>query len=72
MKITLASGYFNCIDDYINRIFNKGTYYLDVLSASPKVCLAGKFIIISFAYFRLMASLELTVPRDIFLLCILG
>jgi len=36
MKLTLASGYFNFIDDYIRLIVDHGRFSLDVLSASPK------------------------------------
>lgn len=33
--ITLVSGYFNCIDEYIKMIFEEGKYKLDVLTAAP-------------------------------------
>ncbi|XGW02754.1 hypothetical protein V3C99_014631 [Haemonchus contortus] len=36
MRITLASGYFNCIDDYEQLIFSRGKYPMDIVTAAPK------------------------------------
>uniref|UniRef100_A0A1I7X809 Na_Ca_ex domain-containing protein n=1 Tax=Heterorhabditis bacteriophora TaxID=37862 RepID=A0A1I7X809_HETBA len=35
MSITMASGYFNCIQDYEALIFQKGKYSMDILTAAP-------------------------------------
>ncbi|PAV80114.1 hypothetical protein WR25_11859 [Diploscapter pachys] len=36
MKFTMASGYFNCLEEYEDLMTNKGKYDLDILVASPK------------------------------------
>ncbi|CAB3396742.1 unnamed protein product [Caenorhabditis bovis] len=34
--ITMASGYFNCIEDYEKVMFEEANYTLDIITASPK------------------------------------
>ncbi|WKY10550.1 hypothetical protein Q1695_002707 [Nippostrongylus brasiliensis] len=34
-SITMASGYFNCIDDYERLIFAEGAYSMDIITAAP-------------------------------------
>ncbi|CAJ0954536.1 unnamed protein product, partial [Mesorhabditis belari] len=36
LEVAMASGYFNCVDDYVNEMFYEGRYKLDILIASPK------------------------------------
>ncbi|CAJ0577137.1 unnamed protein product, partial [Mesorhabditis spiculigera] len=36
LEIIMASGYFNCIDEYIERIFGVGEYGMEVLVAAPE------------------------------------
>ena len=44
MKFTMASGYFNCLEEYEDLMTNKGKYDLDILVASPKVS-SSKFYV---------------------------
>jgi hypothetical protein len=37
LHITLASGYFNLIDEYTNYIINEGKYHMRLIAASPQV-----------------------------------
>ncbi|KAK6059173.1 hypothetical protein COOONC_03200, partial [Cooperia oncophora] len=36
MSVTMASGYFNCIEDYERLIFSEGEYPMDIITAAPK------------------------------------
>ncbi|KAK5968904.1 CDP-diacylglycerol--glycerol-3-phosphate 3-phosphatidyltransferase [Trichostrongylus colubriformis] len=36
MCITMASGYFNCIEEYERLIFAQGEYSMDIITAAPK------------------------------------
>uniref|UniRef100_A0A183GE07 CDP-diacylglycerol--glycerol-3-phosphate 3-phosphatidyltransferase n=1 Tax=Heligmosomoides polygyrus TaxID=6339 RepID=A0A183GE07_HELPZ len=36
MTITMASGYFNCIEEYERLIFSEGQYSMDIITAAPK------------------------------------